>query len=448
MKYILTLIFICCLTVPQISCKKYLDAKPDKSLVIPSSVADLQALLDNNDRMNKNCPWAGEGSSDNYYLTDADFNALTQQRYKNIYTWGEEIIFDAYPNDWSYSYDPVYYANIVLESLFSVDRTNRNKTAWDNAKGTALFFRGKSFLSTLSLWAKAYDSTTAGSEPGIPIRLSSDFNITSTRSSIQAGYDQVIADLKDALPLLPATPSHVMRPSKSATFALLARTYLYVQDYSKAGKYADSALQLTSSLLDYNTIAPATAPFPRFNAEVIMHFTASAMSAIRNRIDSTLYNSYTSNDLRKSLFFRNNGDGSFSFIGSYDGSTTLFCGLSTDELYLTRAESYARTGNINAALSDLNTLLKKRWKTGTFIPLTAANAADCLALVLTERRKELLMRHLRWPDIKRLNIKGSAITITRKLNGQLITLPPGDNRFALPLPATVIAKTGMLQNQR
>lgn len=448
MKHTITLIFICCLLVVQISCKKYLNAKPDKSLVIPSSVADLQALLDNNDRMNKNCPWAGEGSSDNYYLTDADFNALTQQRYKNIYTWGEEIIFDAYPNDWSYSYDPVYYANIVLESLSTVERTNQNKTVWDNVKGSALFFRGKCFLSTLSLWAKAYDSTTAGSQPGIPIRLSSDFNIASTRTSIQAGYDQVITDLKNAIPLLPATPTHVMRPSKSATYALLARTYLYVQDYTNAGKYADSALQLNSNLLDYNTISPATTPFPRFNAEVIMHFTASAMSAIRNRIDSTLYNSYASNDLRKSLFFRNNGDGSFSFVGSYDGSTTLFCGLSTDELYLTRAESFARSGNAGAALSDLNTLLRKRWKTGTFIPLTAANAADCLVMVLTERRKELLMRHLRWPDIKRQNAKGSAITITRKLNGRIFSLPPGDNRFALPLPATVIARTGMLQNPR
>lgn len=448
MKYTITLIFICCLSVLPTSCTKYLDAKPDKSLVIPSSLADLQALLDNNDRMNKNCPWAGEGSSDNYYLTDADFNALTQQRYKNIYTWGEEIIFDSYPNDWSYSYDPVYHANIVLESLASVERTSRNMSAWDNVKGSALFFRGKCFLSTLSLWAKAYDSSTASLEPGIPIRLSADFNIPSTRATLQAGYDQVMADLKDAIPLLPAIATHTMRPSKSAAYALLSRTCLYVQDYTQAAKYADSALQLNGTLMDYNTIAPATAPFARFNAEVIMHFTASPMSSIRNRIDSTLYNSYAPNDLRKALFFKNNADGSFSFIGSYDGSTTLFCGLSTDELYLTRAECFARAGNTAAALSDLNTLLRKRWKTGTFIPLTAATAADCLVQVLTERRKELLMRHLRWPDIKRLNLKGSAITITRKLNGQLLTLPPGDNRFALPLPATIIARTGMLQNPR
>lgn len=449
-KYLFLMLPLLSLALVLISCKKYLERKPDKSLVIPSTVADVQALLDSYDKMNMNCPLIAEGSSDNYYLTDADFNALTAQRYKDLYTWGEEIVSNTYPNDWSNSYDPVYYTNIALETLPNIERNKQNGQSWDNAKGSALFFRAKCFLSTVTLWAKSYDSSKAATDPGIPLRLSSDFNIPSTRASVQETYTQVINDLKNAIPLLPETPAHVFRPSKAAAYALLSRTFLYVQDYAKAGKYADSALMLHNYLLDFNTLnAAANAPIARFNPEVIIHFTASSLSFIRNRIDSVLYSSYDKNDLRKLVFFKKNvTDDSYSFKGSYDGSTAMFCGIATDEMLLTRAECSARAGDIVNAMNDLNTLLQKRWKTGTYIPYTAQNSAAALDLILTERRKELLLRHLRWADIKRLNVAGAGIVLTRKLNGQFITLPPNDNRYALPIPSIVIAMTGMEQNQR
>ena len=71
-----------------------------------------------------------------------------------------------------------------------------------------------------------------------------------------------------------------------------------------------------------------------------------------------------------------------------------------------------------------------------------------MALILLERRKELLMRGLRWMDLKRLNMEGAAITLTRTVNGQVYTLPPNDLRYALPIPEDVIAISGMQQNPR
>lgn len=87
-----------------------------------------------------------------------------------------------------------------------------------------------------------------------------------------------------------------------------------------------------------------------------------------------------------------------------------------------------------------------RWRKNRFKPFTAASADDALALVLKERRKELLFRGLRWIDIKRLNKEGAGINITRLVNGMRYTLEPGDPRFALPLPADVIDASGMPQN--
>lgn len=448
------LMVIFLLTFLLVGCKKYLDAIPSKSLVIPSTLGDLQSLLDNNGVMNTFIMGEGEVSADNYYLTYNDWTSLDDGD-RNAYIWGNELFFDdANQNEWFWLYRPVYYANVVLEDLQKMQRDENNQAAYDNIKGSALFYRAYSFYFLVTTYAKAYDSATSSSDPGIPLRLTSDFNKTSVRSSVQKCYQQIIGDVIESVPLLAVTPVTVMRPSRPAAYGLLARTYLAMRAYKKAGLYADSCLLLKNDLMDYNQspgiTGPNANPFNAFNPEVIYdsHGGIVPLESQYAKVDSTLYDSYEPDDLRKELFFTSNGDGSYAFVGNYFDQNTLFFGLATDEMYLTRAECFAREGNTQAALNDLNTLLSKRWETGTFIPFTAGNAQDALTLILRERRKELLFRDLRWMDIKRLNKEGANITLKRILNGQTYTLPPNDNRFALPLPANVIRLTGMQQNPR
>lgn len=433
------------------ACHKYLDAKSDAKLVIPKNTADLQAMLDNNIRINNFDPSAGEASADNYYLTDADWASLFTLDSKRIYTWEKDYLFTTYPNNWSQVYDVVYVANTVLDNVNRFKETG-SISDWNNVKGQALYHRGKSFAEAAAIWCLAYDSSTAASDLGIPLRLSSDFNEISKRSSLQQTYDQITTDLKTSIPLLPVTPLHVMRPSRPAAYGLLARVYLNMRQYTLAGLYADSCLQLYSRLLDYNTRNPAASfPFPQFNAEVIMENRKPILPSLNKgvaKIDSSLYLSYSDNDLRKSLFFQNNGNGSYGFRGSYEGGFALFGGIAADEIYLIRAEANARIGNLLPALKDLNTLLSTRWKVGTFIPFTATDGHDAVQKILAERRKELLMRGLRWMDIKRLNKEGAGITLTRNLNNQTYTLPPNDLRYALPLPEDIIQLSGMIQNYR
>jgi len=100
-------------------------------------------------------------------------------------------------------------------------------------------------------------------------------------------------------------------------------------------------------------------------------------------------------------------------------------------------------------MSDLNTLLRKRWKTGTYTDMTATDANDALAKVLTERRKELLFRSLRWTDLRRLNKESRfAVTLKRTLNGQDYTLAPNDLRDGLLIPQEVLNREPMPQNPR
>lgn len=431
------------------SCKKYLDQRPDKSLVIPQKMEDLQALLDNNNTMNAFPSGIGEASADNYYFTGSDWASLFSEADKEVYIWGPEV-FGEYPNVWSDIYKCVYVTNYVLENLEKIPPAN-DPSEGNNVKGTALFFRANNFFILANACAKAFDSATAATDLGIPLRLSSDFTEPSFRASVKESYERILDDLLQAATLLPITPRHKMRPSRPAAYALLSRVYLAMRNYTRAGLYADSCLQFNRDLMDFNSLNTAlTYPMPLFNTEVIFHShgTVNVLANSRAKIDSVLYDSYAENDLRKKLFYKANNDGTHSFKGSYHGSVNMFLGLATDEVFLTRAECMAREGNVEEALNTLNTLLVKRWKTGTFVPYTAANENEALKTILEERRKELVMRDLRWMDIKRLNKEGWNIKLKRNLDGWEYVLLPNEERYALPLPESVISRSGMPQNPR
>ena len=235
---------------------------------------------------------------------------------------------------------------------------------------------------------------------------------------------------------------------------MLARTYLSMRKYNEAGAWADSCLNVYNTVLDYNTLnTNISNPIPMYNAEVVFHSMAYVdgyfFSPDNCRIDSVLYQSYDNNDIRKKAFFKVvKAPNTVTWCGSYEGSDYPFSGIATDELLLIKAECQARAGKVTEAMSTLNSLLVKRWKTGTFVPFTAANKEAALTLVLTERRKELLVRGLRWTDLRRLNSEsGRETTLTRNLNNQVYKLLPGDTRYTLPIPYSVINMSGIAQNE-
>lgn len=433
-------------------CKKFLDEKPNAKLDIPTTLADFQALVDYYPYITNSEPSAGDISSDDYYLFDADYNALALDANKRMYTWQKDNIFPLASNDWYTVYRPVFTANTILDNIGQIQQNAGNLSDYNNVKGEAFYIRGKAFLKVSSIWTAPYDPANAASQLGIPLRLTSDFNKQSVRASLKDTYIQIIADLSMAAGLLPATPLQVTRPSKPAAFALLARTYLYMGNYSMAGLYADSCLKINSMLMDYNTLSTTAAyPFARFNKEVIQDNVmpvAAPLANTRARIDTNLYKSYGANDLRKTLFFKASTNGSQVFKGSYEGNASYFAGIATDELLLIRAECAARAGNMVNALNDLNTLLTTRFKKGTFVPVTAPDAPTALSVILVERRKELLFRGLRFSDLKRYNKDGQNINLKRVISGVNYNLPPNDLRYALPIPDDIIQLTGMAQNPR
>ncbi|MGB3105015.1 RagB/SusD family nutrient uptake outer membrane protein [Sphingobacterium siyangense] len=432
------------------ACDKYLDVQSNNKLVVPKELDDLQKLLDNVRVMNNNFCSRGEKACDDYFIPESNYKALNDVE-KLDYIW-EDSQYN-FSNDWSSMYNVVYIANLVLERLDKIDRNEQNAAKWDGIKGAALFFRANSYLSLLWTYAKAYQQNAAETDLGIVLRETSDFNVKSVRASVEDSYRKVITDLEASISLLPLESDHVVQPSKPAVYGVLARAYLSMRQYDLALKYVELYLQGRNELLDYNNSnevkLTASFPFSLFNKETTfyMELKATILSNAYSNIDSVLYRSYDSNDLRKQAYFKvlNNV---INFKGQYSGSTLLFGGVATDEIYLIRAECLARAGKLVEAQADLNKLLATRYKAETYKPYLLTEAREVLKVILSERRKELVYRGLRWIDIKRLNLEGQEIVLKRVVDGKEYRLVPNENRYALPLPADIVRIAGIPQNPR
>lgn len=447
MKNIIKLVVALTLIFSATACREYLEEKSDSGLVTPETVQDNQALLDRIANVLGDTNISAEISSDDIYITDSDYNAVSYDADKRLYTWQPDLVSRPSGNDWRGVYSRINICNTVLNNVEQYQIPNS-----DNVKGQALAIRASMYLEATQLWCLAYNKNTAGSDLGLPLRLSPDVNIPSVRSNLKQTYDQILDDLHMAVTLLPDKQISVTRASKATALGFLSRAYLYRGEYENALRYANQALAINGQLMNFNSLNPADAyPIKEMNIETLLP-TFMAYSPVLGttaaKIPLTMYNSYESNDLRKSIFFRTIATGEILFKGNYSGASTRTSLLTTAELYLTAAECYAQLNDIDQAMNKLNQLLSQRWKNGTFINFTAADKESALQLIMKERRKELIFRGLRWADLKRYNRDGRNITLQRTVNGTIYTLPPNDKRYALAIPEDIIKQTGMPQNPR
>jgi tetratricopeptide (TPR) repeat protein len=460
-KYIL--VFACIVSVS--ACQKFVDIKKSGSQSFIETTKDVQLVLDNYDLFNVEYPIDGEISADDYYMDDNRYSSdVIQAEDKALYIWQASAI-RASSAQWVASYNKVYHCNLLLEALANLPATEDQATV-NNLRGSALFLRAYALWPLAQIYIKPYSNANLQG-PGLPIHTKSDINDVPGRGTVKETYDAILKDLNEAVGLLNTTSSISSRPNKAAAYAMLARVYLSMEDYPNALSSADAALKIKSDLIDFNSLdAGSFNPFPRFNKEVIFHSVVYKENSVlevgygdedKALIAPEIINAYQDNDLRKQLYVKENLDvpnpsGTYRFIGNYEGavgSATLFNGLAADELYLIRAECYARANQTGSAVNDMNKLLVTRWADGTYPGFSASSADNALSKTLLERRKELLMRGLRWTDLRRLNKDSKfAKTLTRTVNGTAYTLPANDPRYTLLIPQEVITNSKLPQNIR
>lgn len=435
-----------------VSCEHYLNKKSDMSLAIPSSVKDLQAIMDYELNSVISYPMAGDVGSDYYYVNDARLNALPARIQDGYLFIGTE----SYDADWNDGYKKIFNANLVIEEVDDVTLNGLNEVDRDRVKGTAYFLRGWSLLTLAIIYAPSFDEKSANSRLGLPLRTTADINVDFQRATLRETFQRITDDLKTSVVLLPHVSEKPTRPSRGAAYAALSRAYLYMGNHHLANLYADSCLQINNSLIDYSEIdTTAVNPFDLFNEEVILHNTMISNNNLFSdgnvRVDSVLYASYSDSDFRKRIFYKKMDDGGYAFKGNYSGvnNSLLFSGISVSEMFLLKVESASRLGLLDQARSYLETFLNHRYATDQ-MPSINLSQQDLISFVLEERKKELAFRAgIRWGDVKRLNEQYDAnISLRRKVGGQFYDLPAGDNRFVYLIPRDVIQLGDLIQNDR
>ncbi len=448
-KYLNKLGLIGLLLYGSLACTGFLDERPNKGILIPTTVEDVRALLDNDAELNL-VPSIGLLSSDDLLISDDGYTSLGAIVEQNAYLWKADVFEGGSSADWDRSYRSIFIANVALEQLEKLPESDLASSL----KGEALFHRAHAHFMVAQIFAEVYEDQSIAS--ALPIRLDTEILARTPRASMDEYYAQILNDLNQAFEVLPEFDPIKTRPSKLAAKTLLARVYLSMEDYDSADKAASWVLsRQESSLMDYSSLnAAATYPFPQYNSEVIFYATLISQSYLSTGnvnvwIHPEIYDTYAEGDLRKELYGLERPNGGVSFMGNYSGNFARFGGLALDELYLIQAECLARKGEDIEALTVLNSLLKSRFEPGMFEDIQEVSGDSLLELILEEKRKSLVFRGINWIDLRRLN-RGNSLqrTVSRTVNGITYQLEPGSNRYIYPIPQNELNFNPIQQNDR
>lgn len=434
------------------SCEKYVDIRTQGSLV-PKDIQNYRYLLNNTSTYETNTV-LGNLASDDVSIVDASqqsslISSDTYAPYRNSYTWQDNIFVlgTSYENDrdWNRMYSIIYNTNTIISELPASTGTPAQIAA---LTAEALVHRADAYLNLINQYALPYGANAA-TDLGVPLLTTQTVSQSLERASVEAVYQQILKDLKQAVPAIPVTQAYNTLPSKPAVYGLLARTYLYKNDYANAEAYADSALALRSTLNNLSTLTAASQHPKRINDPELLlsktvNYGTEGYTPTALRMSTDLLALYDTTDQRYNLFTVPASKISSAYTGRYYYrdqaiSEPRNVGPSVAEMILIKAEGRARAGQPAQAMALVNTLRRNRIKASGFVALTATSANDALIQVINERRREFCFRNLRWWDMRRL--KSETIfqeTITRTFNGITYTLTPDSKRYVFPIASYLI----------
>ncbi|MEG1025202.1 MAG: RagB/SusD family nutrient uptake outer membrane protein [Flavobacterium sp.] len=317
---------------------------------------------------------------------------------------------------WNAAYNQIYAANAVIDGVNnSVVLTAEDK---NQLRGEALFVRALNHFYLVNIFGD------------IPYIVSTDYKANSKVSRISANevYSKLIDDLKTAVDLL--SPLYVtserVRPNKATVQALLARVYLYTEQWEQSSNMASAVLNneylyswennLDKVFLkdSSTTIWQLSPDYDGQNTQEAAAFIFPSAPPTLVALSNTLVESFLPNDLRKNHWIRSVTDGNNIWFHAFKYKQDSDTGSSSEysiifrtaEQYLIRAEARAHQGDLIGAKEDLNKI-----RSNAGLPNTGAlTAVHIIEAVLEERRHELFTEHgHRFFDLKRTGRLDSAL---------------------------------------
>lgn len=373
-------------------------------------------------------------------------------------------------NLWLQCYKAINNLNLVLANI---DNAEGDASTKKQVKAEALALRGMIYFDLARTFAYPWIKEGEKSQ-GIPLKLSPT-EVVTNRGNLNDTYNQIISDLKQGLELIKNdtwAEGSTKYITKTGIKALLARIYLYKQDWGNALLYAKEVIAVRgeSYLMGIDNYV-----FNDYTSESLFEI------SIGNE------NSVGSNGLSAQFDFREGGQGDVIATKTFvdllkvykgdpranllvkdkEGTKTAFAkyinraggaGLSIhnvpvirlSEIYLIAAEASANgAGSETEAQTYINTLIKKR--TTAFDAHKVTELGNNLKKrILEERRRELALEGHGVYDYIRTGtdiIRPKEDHINTGVNVSKLDITAFSPQTIYPIPAIEIRASGITQTK-
>jgi hypothetical protein len=307
---------------------------------------------------------------------------------------------------WVNAYGRIFAINTCIQG---VDSTHAISLALkQQLTGEVKFMRAMTYFSMISLWGD------------VPLITNTDYRVNQIvpRTATGTIYNLIIADLYEAQQKLPLTNGNSgnARINKYIAEALLSKVYLYRGQFTESIQAANYVINSGNYALD-NDLDKV---FLNGSIEAIWQIAVGTQSdgdifiPIQGAVPTysltpELLSAFEANDLRRQKWVGyssvSNGNTSVSYFFPFkykdknvQVSTESLVILRLSEIYLIRAEAYARSGDLTNALADLKVV---RSRAG-LVTSNISTKEQVIDAILHERQTELFCEGgNRWSDLKR-----------------------------------------------
>ncbi|KJJ39314.1 MULTISPECIES: RagB/SusD family nutrient uptake outer membrane protein [Aequorivita] len=345
------------------------------------------------------------------YADEMDYYGFGGEPLDSFYqhqVFSDDVIAE---NLWTQSYALIYMGNAILEGLETSQILSAESKA--QLRGEVLFIRALSYFYLVNLYGD------------IPYAITTNYEVNSILSRMPASqvYENIVIDLNESKTLLGTNyiSGERTRVNSMGVSALLARIYLYTEQWNAAEMEASAVINNTSL---YNLETEVSNEFLKESPSAILQFkpktegnnTLEASTFIFTAgppplvsLEPQLIEGMEADDQRREQWIGEVTDGSqtWYYPNKYQNNSNTGTSMEysivfrISEQYLIRAEAKAKLGNLPDALEDLNTIRNR----AGLMDSEATTQNEILEAIFQERYHELFSEFgHRWFDLKRLGL--------------------------------------------
>lgn len=399
-------------------------------------------------------------------------NKPTKTRSVIMWTYDEanmDKMAELTSSDADYSYYYGIIGTISNPILTQIDKATGDEGVKKQLKAEALTLRAWSLYMLVNKFAKAYNPSTAKTDPGI-INMTEDIDISvnQSKSTVQQIYDQILKDVNAAIELnsLPDKAINKMRMCKPAAYAIKSMALLSMQNWEEAEVAAKQAIAINPAVNNYNEqyLSTATSNNGTINVVIDRGVKGTDEDYFLNTHEEWWYaiDIHSWNNLEKGHAYHDKmntmnmsydydpaKDYSKKWLGEEPGSFVFDNdinsewndgGLRSTQMYLTIAECEFHQNHIDKAMEALDKIRINRIDANDYEPLkgNVTTKEDAITHIKQVTLNEDLFSVNIFIDKKRWNqLEDWKASYSHTLAGRTYTITPDSKMWIFPFPQNV-----------